>query len=321
MKSSHICLTACFILLLASGHILSAKSLHPPTVAQTAPMTKREQQNLSFVLNFWREVLEAGHLELSTKYQAEDYIQHNPNVPTGRTGFLAYFSRDNQPVNPIPAALQNPPKVMGAKGDFVWMMFEFQKPNPNDSSKTYRYDHFDLLRLQNGKIQEHWDSAAKQPGAGSISPGISPRQPSQWNTGTLSRTEHQTLAVATQYIKDVMQYGYPELIARIVDANYIEHDPNITNGPEGLKHFVMQSASQRPGKTGAIQAEWPEPPALTLVNGPYCIMMWQRTEKDPDDSHKSYQRSFFELVRVEGGRVKEHWDQERIIPSQSSTSK
>jgi len=33
-------------------------------------------------------VLHAGHFELAPKYQAENYIQHNPNVPTGRAGFI-----------------------------------------------------------------------------------------------------------------------------------------------------------------------------------------------------------------------------------------
>jgi hypothetical protein len=38
--------------------------------------------NKRLVYDFWREVFEAGHLELADKYMAElSYIQHNPNGP------------------------------------------------------------------------------------------------------------------------------------------------------------------------------------------------------------------------------------------------
>jgi len=56
-----------------------AQSINPPTAVQTSPaMTEQERRNLAFVLDWWREVIQGGHMELSPKYQAEDYIQHNP---------------------------------------------------------------------------------------------------------------------------------------------------------------------------------------------------------------------------------------------------
>ncbi len=82
------------------------------------------------VLDWWREVLDGGHLEQTSKYQAEDYIQHNPNVPTGRAGFVEFFSKFAKPKNPIPDKLANPPVVMGAKGDFVWLVFETEQKGP-----------------------------------------------------------------------------------------------------------------------------------------------------------------------------------------------
>jgi predicted SnoaL-like aldol condensation-catalyzing enzyme len=124
-----------------------------------------------------------GHLELTSKYQAEDYIQHNPNVPTGRAGFVEFFSKFAKPKNPIPDKLSNPPVVMGARGDFVWLIFETERKDPRDPLKTYHSDSFDVLRIQNGKVQEHWDSAQKNTGSGLVQTGISPKPPMQWNTG------------------------------------------------------------------------------------------------------------------------------------------
>ena len=66
----------------------SGSSINPLTTPQTAPMNVSEQQNLNMVLRLWREVIHAHHTELAEKYLAEDYIQHNPNVPAGARGLL-----------------------------------------------------------------------------------------------------------------------------------------------------------------------------------------------------------------------------------------
>jgi hypothetical protein len=50
-----------------------------PLAAQSNTMTAQEQANLKFVLDWWRDVLEARHLDLASKYMAENYIQHNIN--------------------------------------------------------------------------------------------------------------------------------------------------------------------------------------------------------------------------------------------------
>jgi hypothetical protein len=53
-------------------------------------------QNKRLVYDFWREVFEAGQLELAEKYMAETYIQHNPNVPTGRAAFVEFFGKGQE---------------------------------------------------------------------------------------------------------------------------------------------------------------------------------------------------------------------------------
>jgi predicted SnoaL-like aldol condensation-catalyzing enzyme len=53
-------------------------------------------------------------------------------------------------------------------------------------------------------------------------------------------------------------------------------------------------------------------PVLTLANGPYAFMMWERTAKDPDDPSREYKWNHFDVVRMENGLIKEHWDEARI---------
>jgi predicted SnoaL-like aldol condensation-catalyzing enzyme len=43
-------------------------------------------------------------------------------------------------------------------------------------------------------------------------------------------------------------------------------------------------------------------------------MMWDREDKDSADPSKEYTRSRFDVVRIENGLIKEHWDEAQISP-------
>jgi predicted SnoaL-like aldol condensation-catalyzing enzyme len=317
MKSSRTTLFAALLALSAIG-VLAAESINPPTMPQTAPMNKQEKKNLDMVLEWWRVVIQGGHLDQTSKYQAEDYIQHNPNVNTGRAGFVEFFSKFSKPKNPIPDKIANPPVAQGAKGDYVWLIWETEQKDPRDPSKTYHSNSFDVLRIQNGKVQEHWDSAMKMPGSGNVNTGVSPKPPMEWNTGKLDKQEKMTLALATEELKDMLQYGHLELADKTMDPGYIQHNPMVPQGRDGFKEFM----SKRPGRQPReIKPEWPNPPALTLIDGPYSVMMWDRMSKDPDDPGKMYTWNHYDVVRMENGHIKEHWDEARINPPQRSANK
>ena len=49
--------------------------------------------NKRLVFDFWREVFEGGHMELADKYLSDEYVQHNPNVQSGRAAFVDFFSK------------------------------------------------------------------------------------------------------------------------------------------------------------------------------------------------------------------------------------
>jgi len=149
-------------LAIALGTISASVALAQTGPQPTAPMTAQEKKNLQFVLDWWRQVIQARHVELAEKYQAEDYIQHNPNIPTGRAAFVKVFG-SRPPVNPIPDQLNPAPVVTFAKGDYVGLIWEREDKDPTDPSKMYHYNTFDVIRIENGKIQEHWDSAVKNP--------------------------------------------------------------------------------------------------------------------------------------------------------------
>jgi predicted SnoaL-like aldol condensation-catalyzing enzyme len=116
--------------------------------------------NKKLVYDCWREVLEAGHIELAEKYLAETYMQHNPNVATGRKGFVDLFSKFAKP-QPIVDTIKGPVVAIIAEGDLVVISFAAKLPEPTDSTKTYTTTWFDMFRIENGKLAEHWDGAQK----------------------------------------------------------------------------------------------------------------------------------------------------------------
>lgn len=149
---------------------LLVPSLAPGQVAVTAAPDQevllasadpRLAANKRLVYDFWREVFEGGHMELADKYMAESYIQHNPNVPTGRAAFVEFFAKIRKPA-PIDAKIKAPVVAIVAEGDYVVLSFARENPDPRDPSRKYSTTWFDMFRLEGGKIVEHWDPAQKQ---------------------------------------------------------------------------------------------------------------------------------------------------------------
>ena len=49
-----------------------------------------------------------------------------------------------------------------AEGDLVVLSFAREGVDPKDATKKYSTTWFDMFRIENGKIAEHWDPAQKQ---------------------------------------------------------------------------------------------------------------------------------------------------------------
>jgi predicted SnoaL-like aldol condensation-catalyzing enzyme len=118
-------------------------------------------QNKKIVYDFWREILEAGHIEFADKYMMESYIQHNPNIPTGRQVIIDYFTKYVKP-QPIVDTIKAPIIAIVAEGDLVVLTFKQEYPDPKAPGKKYTSTWFDMLRIENGKVAEHWDPSTKQ---------------------------------------------------------------------------------------------------------------------------------------------------------------
>ncbi len=112
--------------------------------------------NKRLVFDTWRELMDAHHVEAAEKYLAEGYIQHNPNIPSGRSAVVHFFGTlPRMAIQPTVRGLV----AIVAERDLVVLSFVDEQPDPRDSEKTFTTTWFDMVRVENGKVVEHWDGA------------------------------------------------------------------------------------------------------------------------------------------------------------------
>ena len=112
----------------------------------------------------WRTIIQGAHLEHAEKYFTESYIQHNPNVASGRDALVTYM-KNSRPRRDIQPNITFPVISIMAEGDLVMLATVSYDDDPTKPGEKYAGTHFDLFRIENGKIAEHWDSVAKDPKA------------------------------------------------------------------------------------------------------------------------------------------------------------
>jgi predicted SnoaL-like aldol condensation-catalyzing enzyme len=161
MKKTMISISSIFILFIATDSIAQLPVV--PFASQDELLKSSNPvlaQNKKLVYDMWREFLEGGHLELADKYFAEDYMQHNPNAGTGRKALVDFFSKFSKP-KAIVDTIKSSVVAIVAEGNLVMISFVREMPDPTDKSKKYTTTWFDLFRIENGKIAEHWDCSEK----------------------------------------------------------------------------------------------------------------------------------------------------------------
>jgi len=108
-----------------------------------------EAANKALVLDLYENVIAGGDVARADQLLRADYIQHNPNVPTGREGFKAYFAELHEQVDIALEVLD-----IRADGDMVMIHVRQIVTTSVGEIAIIAYDRF---RIEDGKVAEHWD--------------------------------------------------------------------------------------------------------------------------------------------------------------------
>ena len=162
-----------YLLLLTAAAAASAQVPPTPAANQLAMLGSPDPKlarNKHHVFDFWRIVYEGGHVDQAPKYMAEGYIQHNPNLPSGRATFVEFFSKARPP-KPVIDHMRMPVVSITAEGDRVVVLSARKVRDRARPEHIYYITWFDAFRIDaQGLIAEHWDPSemwvdGKPPGA------------------------------------------------------------------------------------------------------------------------------------------------------------
>jgi Uncharacterized protein conserved in bacteria len=91
--------------------------------------------------------------EAIERYAGDRYVQHNPVVPDGKDGFIAYFERM---AKEFPGKRVHIVRAV-AQGDLVALHTRQEWPGDSD------WAGMDIFRFEEGRIVEHWDVLQRVP--------------------------------------------------------------------------------------------------------------------------------------------------------------
>ncbi len=251
----------------------------PSKPSKDAPMTTEKQQVVDLLKS-----IETGNPAPVASINPGKYIQHNLAVGDGLEGLgavLKMLPKDSAKVNTV-RVFQD--------GDHVFAHSEYDFFGPKIG--------FDVFRFENGKIVEHWDNLQEKPAAPNPSGHTMIDGPTQ--ATDLDRTAANK-ALVKAFVDDILVNGRLEKLAGYYDGNnYVQHNPQIADGLSGLGEALQALA-----KAG-ISLKYDRIHKV-LGEGNFVLVA---SEGNFAGKHVA----FFDLFRVQNGKIAEHWDTIEPIP-------
>jgi predicted SnoaL-like aldol condensation-catalyzing enzyme len=158
-KTINTVLMLCALLLPTSLWAQVAVTPHPHQAELLQSPDAALAANKTLAYDFFRIILRGWHLDRTAEFLSEGYVQHNPNVPTGRQGFIDFFTQvSGGQTRPIPDQLEGLVAIQ-AEGELVTLSFVDDRKDADGHDYTTTW--FDMFRIVGGKIVEHWDNDTK----------------------------------------------------------------------------------------------------------------------------------------------------------------
>jgi predicted SnoaL-like aldol condensation-catalyzing enzyme len=212
------------------------------------------------------------------------YIQHNPQTHEGSEGLAALFQRlsKTSPRVNIVRAFED--------GDFVFAHTEYDFASRNIG--------FEVFRFEDGHAVEHWDNIQQRRG-----PNQSGHTMVDGPTEAvdLELTESNR-ALVRSFVEVVLVGGHLKRLTEFVDEDtYAEHNPHLGDGVSVLRSAL--NAGDESGRRIDYRRIH-----RVLAEGSFVLCV-------SEGDYAGVQTAFYDLFRLEKGKVMEHWDTtEKIAP-------
>lgn len=294
MKKLMTILTALAI----SASMLAACSSSTPDTPDAPDPQEQTTQAASKTLDQTEQALAliqtfaSGDTEAAERLLAENYIQHNLAYGTGRDAFLSSVeylaSAESKTTVENIRAFEDGDKV------FLQTVYNFAGAGEQVAFDIFRFD-------EDGLIAEHWDNLAA---LAAPNPSGHTQIDGTMEVQDLDRTEENRKLVE-DFLFDVMQGNNLDKTPDYFDGDtYVQHNTGIADGVSGLNEALAALAEQD------IQMIYDEV-HMVLAQGNFVLAVSEGT-------FGGAPTSYYDLWRVEDGKIAEHWDVMETIADQSA---
>lgn len=223
-----------------------------------------------------------GDTEKAKELLAPGYIQHNLAYGTGAEAFVgsvAYLSSA-----PVKTTVNNIRAFEDGDKVFLQTVYNFAGAGEQVAFDIFRFD-------ADGKIAEHWDNLAAK---AEPNPSGHTQIDGYDSLEDIDKTEANRELVKN-FLVDVMQGKHPEKTPEYFEGDaYIQHNTGIADGLSGLG-----AALEALGKQGIAMIY--NTVHQVLAQGNYVLAVSEGT-------FGGAATSYYDLWRVENGKIAEHWD-------------
>ena len=232
-----------------------------------------------------------GDVKKARSLLADGYIQHNLAYATGAEAFcgsVAYLGSApvRTTVNTVRAF---------ADGDKVFLHTVYNFAGAGEQVA------FDIFRFENGLIAEHWDNLAPK---ADCNPSGRTQIDGQTEAKDLEKTE-ENRELVKHFLYDVMQGKNPQKTPDYFEGDrYLQHNTGIADGLSGLG-----AALEAMGKAGIAMIY--DRVHQVLACGDMVLAV-------SEGAFGGKPTAYYDLWRVENGKIAEHWDVMETIADPSA---
>lgn len=234
----------------------------------------------------------SGDTKKAASLLAEGYIQHNLAYGTGRDAFVGSVSYLASA--PVKTTVQNIRAFEDGDKVFLQTVYNFAGAGEQVAFDIFRFD-------KDGKIAEHWDNLATK-----AAPNPSGRTQIDGTTELkdLDKTE-ENREIVKNFLYDVMQGNNSAKTPDYFEGDvYIQHNTGIADGLSGLSAALAALAEQ------GVQMIYTTVHQV-LAQGNFVLAVSEGT-------FGGVPTSYYDLWRVENGKIAEHWDVMETIADAST---